>query len=63
MPEHFTRNTVQATYWCNKCGKPTLHRVDDRRRGPCLVCMEAPKEKPAQKPAPVQGDLFPRSGS
>lgn len=51
MPEHFTRNTVSASYWCHKCGKATLHRVDNRRRGPCYECMKAVphgKRKPAQ---------------
>jgi hypothetical protein len=33
---HETRNTLEVTAWCNKCGRRTQHRVDDRRRGPCL---------------------------
>ncbi|HEX5236135.1 MAG TPA: hypothetical protein VFW25_12490 [Silvibacterium sp.] len=32
-PEHYTKNTVSASYWCAKCGKPTLHRVDSGRAG------------------------------
>lgn len=40
MSEHFTRSTVAATAWCAKCQKHTLHRVDDRRIGPCLACIE-----------------------
>jgi len=47
MPEHFTKNTISATFWCNKCGKATMHRVDDRRRGPCMVCMERLIPSPA----------------
>jgi hypothetical protein len=39
MAEHFTRNTVEASCWCNKCGKPTMHRIDGVKRGPCMVCM------------------------
>ena len=39
MPEHFTRNTLECTAWCNPCGGMTQHRVDDGRRGPCLACM------------------------
>jgi hypothetical protein len=39
MTEHFTRNTISATFYCNKCGKPTPHRIDDRRKGPCLECI------------------------
>jgi len=40
MGEHYTRNTVSAEAWCPKCGKRTQHRVDDRRLGPCLECIE-----------------------
>lgn len=40
MSQHYTRATVEASAWCKKCGKPTMHRIDDRRAGPCLVCLE-----------------------
>ena len=58
MPEHFTKNTVEASFWCNKCGKPTPHRVDSGRRGPCLICLARvePNEKPP--PPPEQPRLF-----
>ena len=36
MPEHFTRNTLECTAWCNVCQSWTQHRVDGGRRGPCL---------------------------
>jgi len=39
MTQHFTRNTVSAAHWCGKCKKPTQHRIDDRRKGPCLECI------------------------
>jgi hypothetical protein len=39
MTEHFTRNTVSADFWCGKCGRTTQHRIDDRRKGPCLACI------------------------
>jgi len=64
MKQHFTRNTVEASAWCLKCGKQTMHRVDrddmQGRLGPCLVCMAKHDE---QKEAPLipvekQGDLF-----
>jgi hypothetical protein len=60
MPEHFTRNTVMASCWCVKCGKPTMHRVDGVKRGPCMVCMErAPETATTPQAAPVeQGSLF-----
>lgn len=34
--KHETRNTVEMTRWCSRCGRATRHRVDDRRPGPCL---------------------------
>jgi hypothetical protein len=36
MPEHYTKNTLECTAWCNRCGKFTQHRVDGGRRGPCI---------------------------
>jgi hypothetical protein len=70
MPEHYTKNTVSATYWCAKCGKPTLHRVDGGRRGPCLPCLEKPLPHSTSlragsqvaKPEELQGDLFQPEG-
>lgn len=60
MGQHYTRNTVSTEAWCPKCIKRTQHRVDDRRLGPCLTCLErqttqatAPKDTP-----PEQGNLF-----
>lgn len=59
MPEHYTKNTVSATYWCAKCGKPTLHRIDSGRRGPCLACIEKLGQPKEQRPKPVhQPTLF-----
>lgn len=59
MTEHFTRNTVSSAFWCSKCGKMTQHRIDDKRKGPCLECMArydaAPK---VEKVVDQQGDLF-----
>lgn len=39
-PEHFTHNTVEASFWCNVCAKPTMHNVASGRRGSCLNCIE-----------------------
>lgn len=39
MSEHYTKNTVEVSVYCAKCGKDTEHRVDGGRRGPCLVCL------------------------
>jgi hypothetical protein len=35
VPEHYTRNTLGAPRWCNKCGRFTVHSVSDRRIGRC----------------------------
>lgn len=56
MPEHFNKQTVEASVWCAKCSKPTPHRIDDGRRGPCLVCMNRPIEEAA--PVSTQTGLF-----
>ena len=40
MAQHFTRSTVSASAWCTKCQRNTQHRVDDRRIGPCLDCLD-----------------------
>ena len=42
MPHHFTKNTVEASFYCAPCGKDTPHRVDSGRRGPCLTCLGKP---------------------
>ena len=34
--QHFTRDTTQVKAYCRVCGRLTMHRVDDRRLGPCL---------------------------
>jgi ribosomal protein L44E len=39
MAEHFSRNTIFISAWCRKCSKNTPHRVEDRRKGPCLDCI------------------------
>ena len=61
MPEHFTRNTVSASFWCSKCQKYTQHRIDDRRKGPCLECIERLNEQHDKSPKPEakQESLFP----
>lgn len=62
MAEHYPRSTDWIMAECRKCGKQTAHRVDDRRKGPCLNCLErwnAEHEAAAKKPSRSQGDLFP----
>jgi hypothetical protein len=56
MTQHFTRSTQSASLWCSKCQKYTQHRIDDRRKGPCLECIaklealhNAPKPEPEKQ--------------
>ena len=62
MTQHYTRNTVEASAWCKRCNKPTMHRIDGVKLGPCLKCMdrhEAPgKIEPRSEPAEEQLSLF-----
>jgi hypothetical protein len=60
-PEHFTKATVSASFWCKRHGKPTMHRVDGGRRGPCLLCMaelDAEAKKPKPEPPAEQEEMF-----
>ncbi len=62
MPHHFTKSTVEPTFWCKPCGKPTVHYVFDGRRGGCRECIarqEAAKVAREAVPAAAeQGKLF-----
>ena len=59
MKHFFSKNTVEASIWCTKCGKPTPHAIADGRPMHCKVCQEKPL--PESKPAPPQtGGLFTR---
>lgn len=35
--QHYQRNVIAITKWCETCGKMTSHRVSDRRVGSCLT--------------------------
>lgn len=58
MPEHYTKSTVSATFLCRKCGKPTPHRIDDGRRGACLVCLAKLDAVQVKEPPARQIGLF-----
>ena len=34
--QHYQRNVIAITKWCETCGKMTRHRVSDRRVGSCM---------------------------
>lgn len=59
MPEHYTKKTVSVARFCPKCGRETTHRVDNGRRGPCLVCLAKQEEIAKNRPpAAKQENLF-----
>jgi hypothetical protein len=65
---HHTKNTVEASEYCNPCGRMTPHRIDAGRRGPCLVCMtklahDLTQAMPPESTGPEQADLFPASAT
>lgn len=57
MTQHFTRNTVSSSFYCPKCKRQTQHRIDDRRKGPCLECIERLEREHTE--ADAQGEMFP----
>jgi hypothetical protein len=64
--QHYTRNTVSAAHYCPTCGKVTQHRIDDKRKGPCLECiarLDREHEEAAQAKIEAQGEMFPRKAS
>lgn len=60
MSHHFSKNTVEATFWCLKCHAATRHKVLGGRRGPCIDCLEKLDKEKANRLAPPaqQGELF-----
>lgn len=65
MTQHYTKNTTEASAWCAKCKRRTMHRVDademQGRLGPCLECIRKLDAQHAEKPKaepPTQRSLF-----
>ncbi len=59
MRHFFTRNIVEASIWCVKCGRETSHAIADGRPLHCKVCQSKPLEKKSEAPpAPTTGNLF-----
>lgn len=60
MAQHYTLATIEASEWCNKCGKNTPHRVSGRKLQYCIPCFDKLGDvRPT--PAPVierQGEMF-----
>lgn len=49
MPEHYTKTTVEASFWCSKCSKNTPHHVSDGRRGACKICLQKLEDEHQQR--------------
>lgn len=65
MSQHYTRGTLGAPKWCNKCKTFTTHRVDNGRiTRVCIPCEEKGEAEHQarlanpEKPAAVQEALF-----
>ena len=58
MAEHYLRGTVEASAWCSKCRRETMHRIDGVKKGPCKVCMAKLEAQPRPKPPAQQDRLF-----
>lgn len=60
--QHFTKNTVETSEWCRRCGKRTMHQVLLGKLGGCTECMKKQEQEAQdrkQVPAPAeQGSLF-----
>jgi hypothetical protein len=60
--QHCTRNTVETSEWCRKCGRNAMHRVDGVKLGACTVCLaKLDVERAAREAAPKparQGELW-----
>jgi hypothetical protein len=60
VSQHFTKNTIAASAWCNHCGRTTLHVVSGNRIGRCAE-HDAPQLSKAQlqrRRRANQGALF-----
>lgn len=58
MPEHFTKSTIEAKFWCKKCGCPTMHFVNGGRRGSCQECIKRLENQPKSDSSPEQMSLM-----
>ena len=52
MTQHYTRNTVEVSAWCQKCHKQTMHSVYGVKLGACLVCLERLGKEAQARPSP-----------
>jgi ribosomal protein L44E len=53
--QHFQKNTVRISKFCETCNKMTMHRVDHGRIGPCENSHVKPRK---EKKKDSTGSLF-----
>lgn len=59
MPQHYTKNTVEASIWCNKCRSMTQWRILGSKRAYCIPCHDQPTPAKVEAPKPeTQPTLF-----
>jgi hypothetical protein len=58
---HFTKNTVEASIWCNACNKATPWKILNGRRGYCIACFDAKATSNPVEKEETQFDLFKES--
>ena len=58
MKKFYTKLTVEAPEWCNKCGRETQWKIDGGRPTYCMVCMAQYRPAPEKPPEDIQGSLF-----
>jgi hypothetical protein len=60
MGQHYTKDTVEVSHWCNGCAKMTMWRVLGGKLAFCIPCYKNPSVvKPVKvKEAVTQGCLF-----
>lgn len=50
MGQHYTKNTVAVSHWCNNCSMMTMWRVLSGKLAFCIPCHEKPS---VMKPAKI----------
>jgi hypothetical protein len=61
MKNFFSKNTVEASFWCQVCHKDTIHRVHGGRPDACKDCQKRLQNPPLPgivEPEPEQIEMF-----
>jgi hypothetical protein len=59
MGQHYTKNTVETSYWCHRCHSMTAHRVLGGKLAGCIPCSLRPTPPPREvKQRETSGLLF-----